>query len=223
MPVRAFDISLTALLASCCVGVLSFGQSANADVRAGGLGTRVNGRVGGSCSAGQCKISGGKNAGINRFHRLSDFDTRGAIKGVLFDTGHKRNLVVGVTSANGSFIDKTVSLSSPAHLFLLSPGGISLGASAGFINTPQLTLSTSNRLHFAGGFFDVHASSNKQLRHLETSPLSGAFGLIKIFLSMRLVVLFRCRTAKFMLGNLKGVVEFLQLQVSLFWWMEILA
>ena len=101
MHVRAFDISLTALLAYCCLGVLTFGQSAHAEVRAGGLGTRVNGNVGGSCSEGQCKISGGKDVGINRFTRLSDFDTRGSINGVLFDTGDKRNLVVGVTSLNG--------------------------------------------------------------------------------------------------------------------------
>ena len=137
MHVRAFDCSFTALLASCCLGVLSFGQSAHAEVRAGGLGTRVNGKVGGSCFEGQCKISGGKDVGINRFHRLRDFDTRGAIKGVSFDTGRKRNLVVGVTSPNGSFIDKSISLSSPAHLFLLSPGGINLGSGVGFINTPN--------------------------------------------------------------------------------------
>ena len=177
MHVRAFDCSFTALLASCCLGVLSFGQSAHAEVRAGGLGTRVNGKVGGSCFEGQCKISGGKDVGINRFHRLRDFDTRGAIKGVSFDTGRKRNLVVGVTSPNGSFIDKSISLSSPAHLFLLSPGGIHLGSGVGFINTPQLTLSTSNRLHFAEGFFDIYSSSDDQLDRLGTSPLPGALGL----------------------------------------------
>ena len=60
-----------------------------------------------------------------------------------------RNLVLGVTAAEGSFIDKAVSLTSPAHLFLLSPGGIQLMPGGTFLQVPQLTLSTASQLRFA--------------------------------------------------------------------------
>ena len=85
-----------------------------------GLGSRVNGVEGGSCKAGLCRIDGGSDSGRNRFHRLSRFDTRGAIQGVEIQSDGIRNLVLGVTAAEGSFIDKSVSLTAPAHLFLLS-------------------------------------------------------------------------------------------------------
>ena len=101
--------------------------SAQAEIRAGrgkGLSTKVNGKKGGSCSEGICKISGGKKAGRNKFLRFKDFDTRGKIKGVAIDTGGKRNLVVGVTSPLGSFINKSIQLSSKANLYWLSPGEI---------------------------------------------------------------------------------------------------
>ena len=63
----------------------------------------------------------GSDSGRNRFHRLSEFDTRGAIQGV--DRQQRiSNLVLGVTAVDGSFIDESVSLSSPARLFVLSPG-----------------------------------------------------------------------------------------------------
>lgn len=52
-----------------------------------GLGTRVNGVVGGHCVSGLCGVSGGTGAGGNLFHRFSFFDTRGAIQGVSIDSG----------------------------------------------------------------------------------------------------------------------------------------
>ena len=177
MRLAPHNVIFKVFLTSCLLSVVSLGDSARADVTGGGLGTRVNGRLRRSCSAGQCKITGGTDVGINRFHRLRNFDTRGTIKGVDIDSGRQRNLVIGVTSPIGSFIDKKVSLSSPAHLFILSPGGIHLGAGAGFFNAPQLTLSTSNRLHFSRGFFDVNSSTEAQLGLLDTSPLHGALGL----------------------------------------------
>ena len=74
---------------------------ANAEIRASGkkgLGTKVNGVKGGSCNKGRCRISGGKRASKNLFKRFNDFDTRGAIRDIRFQTGKAKNLFVGVTS-----------------------------------------------------------------------------------------------------------------------------
>ncbi|WP_413744604.1 CHAT domain-containing protein [Synechococcus sp. MIT S9451] len=154
---------------------------ADADVassRSGGLGTRVNGALGGRCSSGVCRIDGGTAGGSNRFHRLSEFDTRGAIQGVSIDSDGVRNLVLGVTAADGSFIDKSVSLTSPAHLFVLSPGGIQLMPGASFQQIPQLTLSTASQLRFSGGVFDVFSTPATGVAGLAGDPLPGALGLL---------------------------------------------
>ncbi|MAS27965.1 MAG: filamentous hemagglutinin, partial [Synechococcus sp. NAT40] len=154
---------------------------ADADVassRSGGLGTRVNGALGGRCSSGVCRIDGGSAGGSNRFHRLSEFDTRGAIQGVSIDSDGVRNLVLGVTAADGSFIDKSVSLTSPAHLFVLSPGGIQLMPGASFQQIPQLTLSTASQLRFSGGVFDVFSTPATGVAGLAGDPLPGALGLL---------------------------------------------
>ena len=101
------------------------GVSVRADVASSAsdpLRTRINGVLGGRCQSGLCRISGGSHSGRNRFHRLSEFDTRGAIHGVSIDSEGVRNLVLAVNATDGSFINKSVSLSSPAHLFVLSPG-----------------------------------------------------------------------------------------------------
>ena len=140
--------------------------------------TRINGVLGGRCQSGLCRISGGSDSGRNRFHRLSEFDTRGAIQGVSIDSDGVRNLVLGVTAADGSFIDKSVSLSSPAHLFVLSPGGIQLMPGASFQQIPQLTLSTASQLRFAGGVFDVFNTPATAIPALTGDPLPGALGLL---------------------------------------------
>ena len=168
---------LILLLLGSLLGPLPFDQPAFADVSSGGLGTRVNGGLAGRCTSGDCRITGGTDAGMNRFHRLRDFDTRGAINSVQIDSGSQHNVVLGVTSPLGSFINKSVNLSSPAHLFLLSPGGIQLGSGANFVNTPNLTLSTANRLKFSGGDFDIHNTTVDQLAALGGSPLQGSLGL----------------------------------------------
>ena len=157
---------------------LGFCSPAQADVTAGGLGTRLNGVEGGRCSSGVCRIDGGSDAGRNRFHRLSEFDTRGAIQGVLIDSDGIRNLVLGVTAADGSFIDKSVSLTSPAHLFLLSPGGIQVMPGASFQQIPNLTLSTASQLQFAGGVFDVFNTPASAVAALSGNPFPGAQGLL---------------------------------------------
>ena len=164
------------------------GVSARADVASrssDSLGTRVNGVLGGRCQSGLCRISGGSDSGRNRFHRLSEFDTRGAIQGVSIDSKGISNLVLGVTAVDGSFIDKSVSLSSPAHLFVLSPGGIQLMPGASFQQIPQLTLSTAPQLRFEAGVFDVFNTPSTAIPELGGDPLPGALGLLSGDLSDR--------------------------------------
>ncbi|WP_179949418.1 autotransporter-associated beta strand repeat-containing protein [Synechococcus sp. UW140] len=109
---------------------------------------------------------------------MSEFDTRGAIQGVSIESDGVRNLVLGVTAADGSFIDKSVSLTSPAHLFVLSPGGIQLMPGASFQQIPQLTLSTASQLRFGGGVFDVFSTPATGVAVLGGDPLPGALGLL---------------------------------------------
>ena len=51
---------------------------------------KVNGRQGGRCRSGVCRISGGTDVGRNKFHRFSKFDTRGKIKRIEFDPGRQK-------------------------------------------------------------------------------------------------------------------------------------
>ena len=145
---------------------------------ADGLRTLVNGSANGRCNRGLCRIEGGIDSGNNRFHRLSEFDTRGGIQGVSINSDGVRNLVLGVTAQNGSFINKNVSLTSPSHLFLLSPGGIQLMPGASFQQIPQLTLSTAAQLRFAGGVFDVFNTPHHAIAAMGGDPLPGALGLL---------------------------------------------
>ena len=81
---RGFRLGL--LLAALAAGT---GEAAFGEIRASGkngLRTEVNGVRGGGCNKGVCRIGGGTNAGKNKFHRFQDFDTRGAIERVEFDT-----------------------------------------------------------------------------------------------------------------------------------------
>ena len=92
---------------------------AKADIRAverNGLSTKVNGKKGGRCDSGVCRISGGKKAGRNKFLKLREFDTRGRIKGVEIETSGTKNVVLGVTSPVGTYINKGIELSSKANL-----------------------------------------------------------------------------------------------------------
>lgn len=85
--------------------------------------------------------------------------------------------MLGVTAAEGSFIDKAISLTAPSHLFVLSPGGIQMMPGARFLQIPQLTLSTASELHFPGGVFDVFKTHKAGLSSLDSDPLSGSLGL----------------------------------------------
>ena len=141
------------------------------------LGTRVNGVAGGRCQAGHCEVSGGTAAGANLFHRFNRFDTRGEISGVSIQNGLHRTVVLGVLDPLGSFLNQGISLSSPAHLFFLSPGGLHVGAGAQFFNTPQLTLSTASSLRLGGGRFDVFRTTAAEAALLTGMPIRGTEGL----------------------------------------------
>ena len=161
--------------------LLAEGSPVNAEIRSEGkkgLFTKVNGKIDGSCGSGVCKISGGVSAGKNLFYRFRKFDTRGKIKGVEFDSIGRKNVIVGVTSPKGSFIDKSIGLSSSASLFWLSPGGIHLSQGASFINVPSLNLSTANTLRFGNGSFDVFRSHASDLTGLSGQPLPGVLGFL---------------------------------------------
>lgn len=142
-----------------------------------GLGSVVNGRAGGSCFSGACAIQGGTSAGANLFHRFSAFDTRGGITGVTLDVAGHRNVMVGVTHPLGSFIDKAITLSGPANLVWLSPGGIRLSGAGTFTNVQQLNLSTATSLRLGEGRFDVGGTTAAAAATLSGAPLLGLSGL----------------------------------------------
>ncbi|MEA5441947.1 CHAT domain-containing protein [Cyanobium gracile] len=142
-----------------------------------GLGSVVNGLPGGSCFGGACAIQGGTSAGANLFHRFSAFDTRGGITGVSLDVAGHRNVMVGVTHPLGSFIDKAITLSSPANLVWLSPGGIRLSGAGTFTNVQHLNLTTATGLRVGEGRFDVHGTTAAAAASLTGAPVLGLSGL----------------------------------------------
>jgi filamentous hemagglutinin family protein len=129
-----------------------------AEVAGGGLGTRVNNDANGGCRSGHCAVSGGTTAGSNLFHRFRHFDTRGGITGVGIDTQGRQNVIVGVSDRQGTFLDKTLSLSGKANLFWLSPGGIWLGPGAQVTNVSNLLLTTATSLRIGGSEY-FHATN----------------------------------------------------------------
>ncbi len=157
------------LMAPACL-VIGSGGVAQAQVSAGGLGTRVNGTALGRCTGGICTVQGGTRAGQNQFYRFSQFDTRSKIKRVDLDTRGRRHVVVGVGAPNGSFFGAPVHLSEAASLFWLSPGGIWLGKGAGFSGATNLLLSTSPTMRFGGKEFDVLAATASDALRLDQGP-----------------------------------------------------
>ena len=138
--------------------------------------TIINGIKGGNCITGNCIVSGGDKSGINIFHRFNSFDTRGSINSVLFKNENYKNVIVGVSSSKGSFINKPITLSDKGNLFWVSPGGINIGKGADFINTSQLHLSTANSLYFSNGVFDVFSNRKYHLNQLNSNPLINKEG-----------------------------------------------
>ena len=127
----------------------------------GGLKTRVNGSAYGTCSSGICAISGGSKSGPNLFQRLNAFDTRHGISKVKLDTQGHKNIVVGITSGSGTFLNKPLALSSPANLFWLSPGGIWVGDGAMVSNVNNLLLTTARGMKIGGNTFNVFRAPRK--------------------------------------------------------------
>ena len=176
-PGSVFRLSLSVLLGVTAYEVAQ--SPVQAEIRAGkgkGFGTKVNGKKSGRCNGGICLITGGKSSGRNKFLKFKDFDTRGSIKRVEFDTSGKRNLIVGVTSRLGSYIDKTLKMSSKSNVIWMSPGGIHLGTGARFVNVPKLSLTTSSNLKFARGTFDLFKTQASALQALNDDPLPGSLG-----------------------------------------------
>ena len=140
----------------------------------GRLGTVINSNSivvteGGTCSAGVCTIEGGTNAGQNKFHRFTSFDTRNGIDGVNIITDSKTNLILGIAAESGFHLDVPLDLvGSKANLFIVSPYGISLSTGASFSNVMGLTLTNQMMLPVGTGQFSPNSSLD------EVQLLTGA-------------------------------------------------
>jgi filamentous hemagglutinin family protein len=153
---------------SLCLAAFIYPAEVNAQVNAGGLGTRVNGSVFGRCLTGSCKVHGGSSTGDNLFHRLGQLDTRSGIKEVRIQSNGHSNVILAVTNREGSFINAPLSLSESANLFVLSPGGLWLGQGSQFNKVPNLLLSTGSALALPGGRFDAFTSDKEDLQRLDS-------------------------------------------------------
>jgi endonuclease YncB( thermonuclease family) len=160
----------TLVVAGLGAALVPWLQPGWAEVRAGGLRTRVNGTALGSCGAGLCRVQGGTTAGDTLFLRFAQFDARGAIQGVNLDTRGQRHVVMGVSAPNGTFLDRPLRLDQPTNLVLLSPGGLWLGPGARVVQATNLVFSTSSHLRLGSSLVDVLGSSAAQLRQQAAPP-----------------------------------------------------
>ena len=158
-----------------CVVVASTIQPARSQIETSGrLGTSINGGSGTqSCVSGVCAISGGTDAGSNKFHRFTLFDANrtaeSSITGVTIETDAQSNVILGVaSSSNGFNLSVPLSLDSSGNLFIVSPDGISLSTGASFSNVTDLTLTNLSTLPIGAGQFSVNSSLN------EVQLLTGA-------------------------------------------------
>ncbi|MFM7674728.1 MAG: beta strand repeat-containing protein [Synechococcus sp.] len=87
-------------------------------------------------------------------------------------------MIVGVIHPQGSFIDRTVALTSAGNLFWLSPGGIQISGAGGFQGVSQLNLSTATGLRVGGFVFDALSTTALQAAQLSGEPLAGRAGLV---------------------------------------------
>lgn len=141
------------------------------------LGTSINGgsQSGQSCGSGTCLITGGTDAGSNKFHRFTLFDadsTITPITGVKIKTDSKSNIILGIASTSNGFnlnVPLTL-LGSSANLFIVSPRGISLSSGASFSNVIDLTLTNRSSLPIGQSQFSVDSSSIEALSLLTGSP-----------------------------------------------------
>lgn len=163
--------------------ILSFGlpfavfasaaQPARSQIESSGeLGTIINGGSEAQiCRSGVCAISGGTDAGSNKFHQFTRFDanrTGSAITGVTIETDSQSNVILGIaSSSNGFNLNVPLSLDSGANLFIVSPDGITLSSGASFSNVTNLTLTNRSSLPIGQSQFSVNSSLS------ETQLLTG--------------------------------------------------
>jgi filamentous hemagglutinin family protein len=143
---------------------------ATAQVSPGGLRTRVNGSAYATCTSGVCAISGGSKTGPNLLQRFKAFDTRNGISKVKIDTQGVKNVLVGITSESGTFLNKPLTLSSSANLFWLSPGGIWVGNGARVSNVNNLLFTTAIGMKIGGNTFNVFKTKESDLNSFIQSP-----------------------------------------------------
>jgi filamentous hemagglutinin family protein len=143
---------------------------ATAQVSPGGLRTRVNGSAYATCTSGVCAISGGSKTGPNLLQRFNAFDTRNGISKVKIDTQGVKNVLVGITSESGTFLNKPLTLSSSANLFWLSPGGIWVGNGARVSNVNNLLFTTAIGMKIGGNTFNVFKTKASDLNSFIQSP-----------------------------------------------------
>ena len=155
--------------------VAAFSQPVYSQIESDGrLGTSINGDSldGQSCLSGVCLITGGTDAGANKFHRFTRFDANlsgSDIIGVEIKADSKSNVILGIaSSSNGFNLNVPLSLDSGANLFIVSPKGISLASGALFTNVIDLTLTNLSSLPIGQSQFSVDSSLS------EAQLLTGA-------------------------------------------------
>ena len=108
-----------------------------------------------NCTVGICNIYGGLKSGKNLFHKFNSFDTRGSITEVKFFNGKQNNIIVGVSSQNGTFLNKPIKLERKGNLFWVSPNGIKIDKGGDFINARNISFTTAESLNFSKNIFSV--------------------------------------------------------------------
>ena len=135
------------------------------------LGTKINGEIDGQCNFGLCTIDGGIRRGNNLFHKFDNFDTRGLIEGVKFINNQTNNLIIGVTSNRGTFINKPINITNKSNLYWISPYGIKLSSGVDFFNASNVYFSTKPFLNFSNGSLNVFEADEGELEDFVSNPL----------------------------------------------------
>ena len=135
------------------------------------LGTKINGEIDGKCNIGLCTIDGGIKRGTNLFHKFDNFDTRGSIDGVKFLNNEMTNLIIGVTSNRGTYINKPINITSKSNLYWISPYGIKLSSGVNFQNASNVYFSTKPFLNFSNGSLNLFEADESKLEHFVSDPL----------------------------------------------------
>ena len=132
--------------------------------------TIINNKNSKNCKVGTCNIYGGVKSGKNLFHKFNSFDTRGSINEVKFFNGKQSNIIVGVSSKKGTFINKPIKLEREANLFWVSPSGIKIDNGGEFINTKNISFTTAESLNFSKNIFSVFNNNKYHLKDYSSEP-----------------------------------------------------